>query len=59
MEIPNLGSSCVVCVCVGVKFIKKAVSPFPQTYAGNEQWLDCRLRCEMSAVCLFACDMSV
>ena len=30
----------------------------PQPCAANEQRLDCRLQCEMSAACLSACDMS-
>ena len=33
-------------------------SPCPQPCAANEQRLDCWLQCEMSAVCLSACDMS-
>lgn len=63
---PNLGSSSetvAICMCVSMQRCVCAWHkthhadsffplPFPQPCAANEQWLDCWLWCEMSAVCL-------
>lgn len=42
-----------MCVCLASSPLGRQFFPFSQPCVANEQWFDCWLQCEMSAVCLW------